>query len=481
MQQSLLAVGIDPAKRQHQAVGVLYPDEVVLESTLANDVTDIQKLDAEAWELAQRHQADLVYGVEDHRGLGQRAVDILQQRGREVRVVNPLTTNRQKEFYGEDKNDTVDARAIAAVVLRRRQRLPDATDRDELITAIREAERTLQDLAERRNSALSQLHEQLGAVHPPNYHRFFSKLKGPWALLFFRRFPLPQDLQDYDPASLADLLEELARGPTGRAGCKHSKEKLRERAAWILEETSGLRTMPRTRALELKAELVRQLCDEILTLNDRLERLERMLSEDLLPQLDERVITTLPGVGTALGAAIIGEAGDIRRFPSRDAFAKYNGTAPADYSSGGRARHRSRRGCNRRLKRAMWLAARAAVLHDDLAAEYYERCRARGISKIDSLKRVARRMSDIIYAMLRRGEPYDRSRLIKSQDHRTEGSGTGGTASCGPQSNSLTGSRHVQARQPGASNQGAETDPRDQGSSAPQKSSRRKRRKNVAA
>ncbi|WP_443134969.1 IS110 family transposase [Halorhodospira sp. 9621] len=458
MDKPLLAVGIDPAKRQHHAMGVLYPDELVLESTFANDVADIEHLDAQAAELAQRHQAELVYGVEDHRGLGRRAVEILQRRGREVRVVNPLTTNRQKEFYGEDKNDAVDARAIAAVVLRRRRHLPDATDRDELITAVRETERTLQDLSERRSSALSQLHEQLGAVYPPSYDRFFSKLKGPWALLFFRRFPLPQDLVDHDSESLADVLADLARGPTGKAGCRHSREKLRERATWILDATSGLGAMPRTRALALKAELIRQLCDEILALNDRIERLERMLSEDLLPQLDERVITTLPGVGVSLGAAIIGETGDILRFPSRDAFAKYNGTAPAEYSSGGRERHRSRRGCNRRLKRALWLAARAAVLHDDLAADYYHRCRARGISKIDSLKRVARRMSDIIYAMLRRGEPYNRDCLIPNKQGSADKPETGGTASNGPNQNSLTDPRHEQNRQQAPVDQAGEAE-----------------------
>ncbi len=458
--QSLLVVGIDPAKRQHQAVGILYPDEVVFECALSNDVPDIERLDDEAAELAQRHQAKMVYGVEDHRGLGRRLVAVLQQRGREIRVVNPRSASRQKEFYGEDKNDFVDARAVAAVVLRRREHLPDATDRDETITAVREAERTLQDLSRQRNKAVSQLHGQLGAVYPPGYHRFFSKLKSPWALRFYRRFPLPQDLMGYDTASLTLVLEELAEGHTG-----NRRHRLQEKAAGILEAVAALQAQPRTRALELKAEVIRQLCDEILALNTRIQRLERMLSDELLPELDERVVTTMPGVGVTIGATIIGEAGDIHRFPSRDAFAKYNGTAPTENSSGGRSRHRSRRGCNRRLKRALWLAARAAVLHDDLASEYYARCRARGLSKVESIKRVARRMSDILYAMLRRGKPYDRERLIRAQDGKEPG--TGGTASEGPNRDSLADPRQGQARQPAAANQASESAqprPRDEAS-----------------
>lgn len=130
MVERVLAVGIDPAKRQHQAVGVLYPDRIVLELTFDNDVPDVEQLDARAGEVASHHGAEVVYGIEDHRGLGRRVVDVLQRRGREVRVVNPLSSNRQKQFYGEDKSDHVDARAIAAVVLRRRPHLrmrPTAT------------------------------------------------------------------------------------------------------------------------------------------------------------------------------------------------------------------------------------------------------------------------------------------------------------------------------------------------------------------
>lgn len=447
MVERVLAVGIDPAKRQHQAVGVLYPDRIVLELTFDNDVPDVEQLDARAGEVASHHGAEVVYGIEDHRGLGRRVVDVLQRRGREVRVVNPLSSNRQKQFYGEDKSDHVDARAIAAVVLRRRPHLPDATDRDETITAIREAERSLQDLSRQRTKALSRLHEQLGAVHPPDYHRFFGKLTSPWTLRFFRRFPLAQDLGGQDADSLAATLEELADGRIGPVSRHHAHRHLLERAERILEATAGLRRQPRTVALELKAELVRQLCEEILILSDRIRRLEHMLAEELLPRVEERVLTRLPGVGDVLAATIVGEIGDIRRFRSRDAFAKYNGTAPAEKSSGGRVRHRSRRGCNRRLKRALWLAASAAVLHNDLAAAYYERCRGRGMSRIDSLKRVARRMSDIIYAMLRRGEPYDRSRLIKGGERETQKPETGGTASEGQQVNRLAGSRPCQTRQ----------------------------------
>ena len=47
-------------------------------------------------------------------------------------------------------------------------------------------------------------------------------------------------------------------------------------------------------------------------------------------------VTEVFGVGPAIAATVIGDVRDISRFPSRDHFAAYNGTAPVEVSSGNR-------------------------------------------------------------------------------------------------------------------------------------------------
>ena len=128
MPQAILAVGVDPAKRLHRAVAVLFPDEVVLDVELPNAFDAVANLDHRLCELANQHGADLVYGLEDHRRYGRLFCQVLTERGRDVRVVNPLWTNRQRAFYGQDKDDAIDGRSIAAVVLRRHHQLPLASD-----------------------------------------------------------------------------------------------------------------------------------------------------------------------------------------------------------------------------------------------------------------------------------------------------------------------------------------------------------------
>lgn len=424
MTRPVLAVGIDPAKRIHHAAAVLYPDRLILDTAFANDRDAIVDFDTKVVALAAEHDAQLIYGIEDHRRYGRAVAQALQQAGRQIRVVNPLWTHRQKDFYGQDKDDRIDARSVAAVVLRRADKLPDAGDASALSAAIREAERTLDELGRQRTRALNRLHGHLSDVYLASYETFFASLKRPWALRFFARFPLPQDLHGQSVEDLARTLQELAGRHLGAA-----RKSLGERAQHILTASAALQTQPRDQSLALKAELIRQLSEEILVNLDRTGRLEQLLHDELLPAIGQK-LESVPGIGTITAATILGEIGDVRRFPTRHAFAKYNGTAPASKSTGGRQRHTARRGCNHRLKRALWQSALSAVRHDPLAKAYYQRRLTGGLSKVDAIKRVARRMSDMIYAMLRTGEAYDRKRLEQAIANRqVAASKTGGTSS----------------------------------------------------
>jgi len=78
------------------------------------------------------------------------------------------------------------------------------------------------------------------------------------------------------------------------------------------------------------------------------------------------------------------------------------------HGAASRDRHRARHDCNHRLKRAFYLAARAAVRHDPIAKTFHQRCTCRGLNYCEAVKRVARRMSDLVYVLLKSGKAYDR-------------------------------------------------------------------------
>ena len=112
-------------------------------------------------------------------------------------------------------------------------------------------------------------------------------------------------------------------------------------------------------------------------------------------------LTELFGVGPVIAATVIGDAGEVSRFASRDHFASYNGTAPIEVSSGNRKIHRLSLRGNRRLNHAIHMAAITQIrhAHSDGRA-YYDRKIAEGKTHKEALRSLKRRISDAIYARL---------------------------------------------------------------------------------
>jgi transposase len=107
------------------------------------------------------------------------------------------------------------------------------------------------------------------------------------------------------------------------------------------------------------------------------------------------------GVGPVIAGRILGEVGDVGRFPSKDHFASYNGTAPIDVSSGDQVRHRLSRSGNRRINHALHMMAVTQLRNPGSAGRaYYERKRLEGKTPKEALRCLKRRLSDIVYRQL---------------------------------------------------------------------------------
>jgi hypothetical protein len=113
-------------------------------------------------------------------------------------------------------------------------------------------------------------------------------------------------------------------------------------------------------------------------------------------------LTGLFGVGPVVAATVIGEARDITRFPDRNHFAAYDGTAPIEVSSGSRKVCRLSRRGNRRLNHAIHMVAVTQVSHRHSEGRAcYDKKIAEGKSPKEALRSLKRRVSDAIFARLR--------------------------------------------------------------------------------
>jgi hypothetical protein len=117
----------------------------------------------------------------------------------------------------------------------------------------------------------------------------------------------------------------------------------------------------------IAGEIVAHVSD--LTVRERaLDRDITTLVEGLAPTL-----LSLVGVGALTAAKIVAETADVRRFRSKDAYDRHNGTAPLPVWSGNRERHRLSRTSNRQLNAAIHrIAITQMRCHDDARA-YLER------------------------------------------------------------------------------------------------------------
>jgi transposase len=115
-------------------------------------------------------------------------------------------------------------------------------------------------------------------------------------------------------------------------------------------------------------------------------------------------LTEIFGEGPVVAATVIGGVVDVSRFPGRDHFAAYNGTAPIEVSSGNRKIYRLSRRGNRRLNHAVHMAAVTQIRHrHSNGRAYYDRKLAEGKTSKEALRSLKRRVSDAIFARLQAG------------------------------------------------------------------------------
>ena len=98
---------------------------------------------------------------------------------------------------------------------------------------------------------------------------------------------------------------------------------------------------------------------------------------------------------------MIGDAGDVARFASRDHFAARNGTAPIEVPSGNRKIYRLSLRGNRRVNHAIHMAAITQIRHSHSDGRaYYDKKLAEGKTHKEALRSLKRRISNAIYRCL---------------------------------------------------------------------------------
>jgi len=147
---------------------------------------------------------------------------------------------------------------------------------------------------------------------------------------------------------------------------------------------------------------VRRLID----LREEIQEIEEEL--DMLMNENNHTIATASGCGVVIAAELIGEIGDVSRFHSPGALAKYAGCSPREHSSGKTTRWRKTRSGNQRLNRAFHRMALSQISRsgNDAARTYFKRKISEGKTKEQALVCLRRQLVNVIWMMLKHKTEY---------------------------------------------------------------------------
>ena len=145
---------------------------------------------------------------------------------------------------------------------------------------------------------------------------------------------------------------------------------------------------------------------QAVELVDEIDRLDTMMRESraritAAVTASRTTLTEVFGIGPIIACMLIGHSGDPTRFTTASRYAAYTGTAPVEFSSGGRVTHRLSRRGNRRLNHAIHIAALVQIRnHHSLGRRYYERKLAEGKTPREAIRALKRRLSDVVWRHL---------------------------------------------------------------------------------
>ena len=338
---------------------------------------------------------EVLVATETDRGL---FVTALLAAGYEVIAVNPLSTSRYRERLSTSgaKSDPGDARVLAELARvdgHNHRRISGDTD---LAEAVKVLARAHQTMVWTRTRHTNQIRSTLREFYPAA-------------------------LDAFDDLASADALAVLAIAPTPTLGRQLSRSKIASalrragRQRRIDERSAEIQAAMRAEHLqappivaEAMGASVAALVAVTVELVTQIDRLEQELADRFEQHPDAKIIRSLPGLGTILGARALGEFGDDpNRFCDAKSRKNYAATSPITRASG---KHRvvlARYARNRRLADVTYRWAFSALSASPGARAYYDQRRARGDTHNRALRALANRLVGILHGCLTHNTLYD--------------------------------------------------------------------------
>ena len=384
-------VGIDIGKNHHEA-SIVSPEGKQIGRSLRFATTHKGADSLMSFIFKNIGNSPCVFGMEATGHYWYPIYSFLKAKGYTIYVINPIQSDSLRKMYiRQTKNDSIDSFLIAEVI--RFGQFGTTSMADENILAMRQ-------LCRYRDSVISSRTEiklRIGTIMEqifPEYEKQFSSLWVSTSMGILEKYLTPENIENAPIDELFEIIKDKSHNRLTRAKAISIKE--------AAADTFGIKIAQDAFSFQLK-----QLIDRMNFLDKQIEALECQILEYY--EKFDCYLHTIPGIGIIGAATILAEIGDISRFKNSSALVAFAGIDPTVRQSGefnSTHNHMSKRG-SPYLRHAIFLAATTCSFHNSPLNAYYKKKRDQGKHHLTATGAVARKLTSVIYAVLRDSKPYE--------------------------------------------------------------------------
>ena len=384
-------VGIDIGKNHHEA-SIVSPEGKQIGHSLRFATTHKGADSLMSFIFNNIGNSSCIFGMEATGHYWYPIYSFLKARGYTIYVINPIQSDSLRKMYiRQTKNDSIDSFLIAEVI--RFGQFTTTSMADENILAMRQLCRYRDSVISSRTEIklrISTIMEQIF----PEYEKQFSSLWVSTSMGILEKYLTPENIENAPIDELFEIIKDKSHNRLTKAKAISIKE--------AAADTFGIKIAQDAFSFQLK-----QLIDRMNFLDKQIEALDCQILEYY--EKFDCYLHTIPGIGMIAAAAILAEIGDINRFKSSSALVAFAGIDPTVRQSGefsSTHNHMSKRG-SPYLRHAIFLAATTCSFHNSPLNAYYKKKREQGKHHLTATGAVARKLTTVIYAVLRDGKPYE--------------------------------------------------------------------------
>ena len=384
-------VGIDIGKNHHEA-SIVSPEGKQIGRSLRFATTHKGADSLMSFIFKNIGNSPCVFGMEATGHYWYPIYSFLKAKGYTICVINPIQSDSLRKMYiRQTKNDSIDSFFIAEVI--RFGQFGTTSMADENILAMRQ-------LCRYRDSVISSRTEiklRIGTIMEqifPEYEKQFSSLWMSTSMGILEKYLTPENIENAPIDELFEIIKDKSHNRLTKAKAISIKE--------AAADTFGIKIAQDAFSFQLK-----QLIDRMNFLDKQIEALDCQILEYY--EKFDCYLHTIPGIGMIAAATILAEIGDINRFKSSSALVAFAGIDPTVRQSGefsSTHNHMSKRG-SPYLRHAIFLAATTCSFHNSPLNAYYKKKRDQGKHHLTATGAVARKLTSVIYAVLRDSKPYE--------------------------------------------------------------------------